>query len=127
MFDVGEQVVYIFKGHPGLPAKIISRHREKDYFLSEAWGKNIFYNSYITETQIRFKHNKQTKIFRWNDPEKSLRTCDISKPHGAIDYESDEHTADWIDNNGKVLRTIKAGQIGLANDIVAGRQTKNCH
>lgn len=120
LFEVGEVVVFIYKGYPSLPSKVIERKTEKDFFLSEVYNRSVYFNVYTTEYKCRYSKSKT--IFRWKDPEKSLRTYNISKPKGAIDYESDEYSASWIDKNGNILRTIKSGQIGLAHNIVSGQQ-----
>lgn len=118
LFDVGEMVVYEHRTKSS-PCKIIERKLEKNYFLSEIWGTDVFINVYVTEQTAELLQGK-VKTWYWEDREERLRSVDIEKPVGAVDYASDELSADFLDKNGNVLKTVKAGKSGYAHEIVSG-------
>lgn len=41
------------------------------------------------------------------------------KPEDAIDYASDEFSADYLGKKGKVLKSVESDQSGLAHQLVS--------
>lgn len=117
VFDIGEQVIYSHRS-TGLPCKIVDRKRVKDDFLSTVWGVPVYVNCYITEEVYKIKNRISKRL--WDNPEFTLVSADTEKPELAVDYESDERVADFIDKDGNILKTVKAGKIGRAHEIVSG-------
>ncbi len=122
IFEIGERVSYI-RGGAASGAVIEERKHVKDHFLSNAWSVPIWTCVYKTVETIQSPLGRNAPgypyVRRWEDPEILLRSFDVEVPDGAVDYESDEFTADWVDADGNVIKTVKSGQSGLAHDIVS--------
>lgn len=116
LFNVGEKVVYVHRG-TSKPCIVTERRQEQDYFLSEAWGREVYFNVYLNKSTLFLKSSQ--KFVYYDDKEIFLRSADIIKPKKAHDYQSDEFTADWLDENGNILKTVKSGKIGFAHEIVS--------
>jgi hypothetical protein len=115
LFSVGDMVRYKHRSISG-ECKILKRKREKDYFLSEVNGCNIYFNVYETEEIMQ----SGRKLY-WDDKEIFLVSANTEIPAGAVDYASDEYSADFLDNNGNILKTVKAGKSGYAHELVRGQ------
>lgn len=117
LFNTGEKVTYEHRQERKSTGEIIKREKVKHFLLSELNGCDIFENTYtVKETFAGLGKSEST--FFYEDPEIYLRSADIAKPKGAVDYESDEFSADFMDAKGNVLKTVKAGKIGKAHELV---------
>ncbi len=91
---------------------IDERKQIKKMFLSIAYGIETFDNLYITMEEGSDRSRK------FEDKEENLTSADIEIPEGAVDYASDEFSADFLDKDGKILKTIISGRRTHAHEIV---------
>lgn len=118
VFNIGEDVIYQHGGERK-HCTVIGRKAYKDHFLSEIHNGSILLNLYITQETATLLKGRVSK-FKWEDKELTLRSANFYDiPEGAVEYASDEYTADYLDASGNIIQTIKAGVRGVAHQFVS--------